>query len=294
MAERSSSTPPTAIPTSRKGSRRIQTRGYSTITSSASGQQSKSRMHQSRKFNMMLSLTSQAARKFPSCNSWLLLSLSLPGQFGPVVLAGLVDHLPRLRAIIPGAEIVSLFQISPQTIDPADHQFEVLFDKDRSTTGLNIDRSRVRARRSAARNAPGGLACDLHCEPATPLHKDFFLHPERRLLRGYLSRFDYLAVLDELHEAEGRTSGHFGSEPGPIRLPGRHPNLGTRRFTIASRFPSGDQAGVPATGFGVDNSRSCPVTRSTITSLPGILGIGPAGASPRTKAILSPCGDQTG
>src|SRR5688572_26724124 len=64
IADRSSSTPPTAIPTSRKGSSRIQTRGYNTMTSSASGQQSRSRMHQSRNFNITASLTSQAAKKF--------------------------------------------------------------------------------------------------------------------------------------------------------------------------------------------------------------------------------------
>src|SRR5712671_1640445 len=50
MARNSPSTPSTAMPTIRKGISRIHTSGYATNASKASGQQSTSRMHQSRKF----------------------------------------------------------------------------------------------------------------------------------------------------------------------------------------------------------------------------------------------------
>src|SRR5476649_1325361 len=44
-ARRRSSTPPTAMPTMRKGNRRSQMKGYNTRASSASGQHSTNRMH---------------------------------------------------------------------------------------------------------------------------------------------------------------------------------------------------------------------------------------------------------
>ena len=58
--------------------------------------------------------------------------------------------------------------------------------------------------------------------------------------------------------------------------------------------PSGDQASVPMSGYGVRTSRSLPVTTSTTARLPGTFGMRPAGAPPRTNAILSPAGDQAG
>lgn len=57
MARRSSKTPPTAMPTSRKGSSNSQIIGYSTSASSASGQQITSRIHHKMKPAMMLTPT---------------------------------------------------------------------------------------------------------------------------------------------------------------------------------------------------------------------------------------------
>ena len=50
MPEMSPSTPSIAMPASRNGIRRIQTSGYTIAASRATGQQSTSRMHQSRNF----------------------------------------------------------------------------------------------------------------------------------------------------------------------------------------------------------------------------------------------------
>ena len=54
MPRKSPSTPSTAMPTIRNGSRRIQMSGYSTNASRASGQHTTSRMHQSRNLSMLV------------------------------------------------------------------------------------------------------------------------------------------------------------------------------------------------------------------------------------------------
>src|SRR5260370_3218071 len=64
MAFRSSSTPSTAIPTMRKGSRISQTSGYSTSASNASGQQNTSRTHHKRNVIMTPDYTPAGEDKF--------------------------------------------------------------------------------------------------------------------------------------------------------------------------------------------------------------------------------------
>src|SRR5258707_8460559 len=66
IAQPSDSAPPTAIPTSRNGSRINQTRGYSTSAAMARGQHSTNRMHHSRKVSIPVSFenTMSVLQKF--------------------------------------------------------------------------------------------------------------------------------------------------------------------------------------------------------------------------------------
>src|SRR5439155_26143991 len=108
----------------------------------------------------------------------------------------LVEHLARVRPVGSWSKIVTLFEVTPETAEPANHQLHVLFDQNRFAIEVHINGRGVGPRQIVS-IPMNGLAGTADGEPSAAIERDLVFDA---LLAGGSNDN---SILDKLQRIDG-------------------------------------------------------------------------------------------